>query len=40
MIIAIGLRDEAIVGRIMYRGKQDSVEPEKPGILVQFIFAF
>lgn len=39
-VIGIGARDKAVIGRVVRRGVEDPVQPQRTGLLVQLIFVF
>ena len=39
VVVAVGLRNEAVVGRIIYRGIQHAVEAQHAAVFVEFVFS-
>ena len=39
-VVGIGARDKAVIGRIVRRGVEDPVQPQRTGLLVQLLFVF
>jgi hypothetical protein len=36
-VVAVGARDEAVVGGIVHRAVEHAIEPQQPGLLVQLV---